>query len=102
MVLYTLGQFCSQLCYVGGLAADNREERLGFFIIQFLIWAVSAVFFLVAVFQMRKSLVNYYNVVEPIGLRLSGSMTFFFHILYLQYHFSRIADWKQTGYLRPQ
>jgi hypothetical protein len=26
-------------------------------------------------------------------------MTFFFNILYLQYHMSRIAKWKQTGVL---
>ena len=54
---------------------------------------------LIAVFGMRKSLVRYYNTVEPIGLKLSGIMTFFFSILYFQYHFSRIAEWKKTGSL---
>jgi len=57
---------------------------------------------LIAVFKMRTSLVRYYNTVEPIGLRLSGAMTFFFNILYFQYHFHRIARWKQTGMLEPQ
>jgi hypothetical protein len=57
---------------------------------------------IVAYFKMRSSLVNYYNTVEPIGLRLSGAMTFFFNILYFQYHFHRIAEWKRTGVLRPQ
>ena len=55
---------------------------------------------LAAIFGMRSSLVRYYNSVEPIGLRLSGVMTFFFSILYLQYHLSRIAAWKTTGVLR--
>jgi hypothetical protein len=57
---------------------------------------------LVAIFSMRRSLVNYYNYTEPIGLRLSGAMTFFFSILYFQHHFSRIAQWKTTGVLTPQ
>jgi hypothetical protein len=54
---------------------------------------------LIAVFGMRSSIVRYYNTVEPIGLQLSGVMTFFFSILYFQHHFSRIAAWKQTGRL---
>jgi FlaA1/EpsC-like NDP-sugar epimerase len=54
---------------------------------------------LMGIFGMRKSLVRYYNTVEPMGLRLSGVMTFFFSILYFQYHFSRIAKWKTTGVL---
>jgi hypothetical protein len=60
---------------------------------------VVAVVGLIAVFGMRKSIVQYYNTVEPIGLRLSGIMTFFFSVLYFQYHFSRIFAWKQTGRL---
>jgi hypothetical protein len=51
---------------------------------------------------MRQSLVTYYNMTEPIGLRLSGVMTFFFSTLYFQHHFSRIGDWKRTGILTPQ
>jgi hypothetical protein len=54
----------------------------------------------VMVFGMRKSMVTYYNSVEPIGLRLSGIMTFFFTLIYFQYHFSRIANWKKTGRLQ--
>ena len=53
-------------------------------------------------FDMRRSMVEYYNTVEPIQLRLSSAMTFFFNLYYLQYHMSRIATWKQTGYLSPQ
>jgi hypothetical protein len=44
---------------------------------------------------------RYYNTVEPINLRLSAVMTLFFNVLYFQYHMTRIADWKQTGVLRP-
>jgi len=60
---------------------------------------LSCVFGLMGVFGMRRSLLNYYNTVEPIGLRLSGVMTFFFSVFYFQYHFTRIANWKQTGVL---
>jgi hypothetical protein len=52
---------------------------------------------LIAIFGMRSSLVRYYNSVENIGLKLSGVMTFFFSILYFQYHFSRIAAMKQRA-----
>jgi hypothetical protein len=52
---------------------------------------------LIAIFGMRSSLVRYYNSVENIGLKLSGAMTFFFSVLYFQYHFSRIAAMKQKG-----
>ena len=63
--------------------------------------AVLAIYFLVAVlFNIKKSLEHYYNSTEPIGLRLSGGMLLFFNIFYIQYHFTRIAEWKRTGMLR--
>jgi hypothetical protein len=62
----------------------------------------SPILVIVAQFKMRRSLLTYYNTVEPIQLRLSGLMTFFFNILYFQYHFRRIREWKLTGRLRPQ
>jgi hypothetical protein len=67
-----------------------------------LIALIVVVCALVAIFKMRSSLVQYYNTVEPIGLKLSGVMTFFFNIYYFQHHFSRIAEWKRTGRLTPQ
>lgn len=54
---------------------------------------------LCAIFGMRGSLNRYYTTVEPIGLQLNGFLTFLFSILYLQYHLSRIAEWKRTGRL---
>jgi hypothetical protein len=57
---------------------------------------------ILANFQMRDSMVNYYNRAEPIGLRMSGAMTFFFGTFYIQHHLSRIAKWKLTGVLEPQ
>jgi GYF domain 2 len=57
---------------------------------------------IVARFRMRRTLLIHYNSVEPIRLYLSDAMTFFFGTCYFQYHFSRIARWKKTGYLSPQ
>jgi hypothetical protein len=60
------------------------------------------IFIILSIFDLRRSMLAYYNTVEPIGLRLSGVMTFFFNVYYFQYHMSRIATWKLTGYLPPQ
>jgi hypothetical protein len=59
----------------------------------------SAVAYLFGAFSVRRSMETYYTTVEPIRLRLSGVMTLFFGVLYLQYHMSRIARWKKTGVL---
>jgi len=63
---------------------------------------VGFILLLGAIFQIRSDLEDYFNVVEPINLQVSGVLTFFCGILYLQYHFSRIAQWKKTGVLAPQ
>jgi hypothetical protein len=54
---------------------------------------------LVAMFSIRSSMEEYYNSKENIGLSLSGVMTFFFNLIYFQYHVNRIARWKRTGIL---
>jgi hypothetical protein len=67
-----------------------------------LISITTAIIFLVAAFQMRSDLEDYYNTIEPINLQLSGVMTFFFAVFYFQHHLSRISQWKKTGMLAPQ
>lgn len=67
--------------------------------ITMLIALIGTIFFYFGVFDMRQSLLIYYNTVQPIGLRLSGGMTFFFSILYIQYHLTRIDTYMRTGYL---
>jgi hypothetical protein len=51
-------------------------------------------------FQMKAAIEDYYNNVEPLNLHLSGVMVFFFNVLYFQYHFTRIREWKTTGVWR--
>jgi hypothetical protein len=61
-----------------------------------------AVFVLVILyrFSMKNSLEQFYNTIEPIGLRLGPIMTFFFGGLYFQYHFNRINQIKQAARYR--
>ncbi len=53
----------------------------------------------VARFSERASLEQHFNSAEPIGLRLSGVMTFFFGGFYFQYHLNRINTLKQAARL---
>ena len=85
-----------------GMTPDRQEPPASVFVPFILIALAGVVLHLIGIFQMRSSLENHYNTVEPINLRLSGVMTFFFAVYYFQYHFSRIANWKRTGYLEPQ
>ena len=59
-----------------------------------------AVLFIVANFSMRDSIEAHFNGPEPIGLSLSGVMTFFFGSLYFQYHFTRINELKRMARYR--
>jgi hypothetical protein len=89
--------------FTGASVSANRQEPPTAALVAFLLIALAgAVLHFIGIFQMRSSMLNYYNTVEPINLRLSGVMTFFFAVYYFQYHFSRIANWKRTGYLEPQ
>jgi len=88
--------------YIAALAVDDSDAKVIFGLLAFVFWLGGWVLMLVGVFKIRRAMVNYYNQVEPINLRLSGAMTFFFNILYFQHHFRRIAIWKQTGFLEPQ
>lgn len=51
---------------------------------------------LIARFTMRATLEEHFNGPEPLGLRLSGVMTFFFGGLYFQYHLNRINEVKNA------
>ena len=61
------------------------------------------VLLIVGHFSLRASLEQHYNGPEPIGLQLSGVMTFFFNTIYFQYHFNRINEAKMSArYLTPR
>jgi hypothetical protein len=60
---------------------------------------VGLVFWLIGVFSMKSSIEEHYNSAEPINLQLSGVMTFFFNIIYFQYHFTQIVQMKKSQQL---
>jgi hypothetical protein len=98
-VIFEIGRRVSDAVFSSSADPDFRV----------VLGAVEFVFFMLllvasynALFRMRRALEEHYNQVEPIYLRLSAPMTFFFGIFYLQHHLTRIARWKQTGYLAPQ
>ena len=62
-------------------------------IVGLIAWVVK----LVARFSQRASLEEHFNTAEPVGLRLSAAMTFFFGGLYFQYHLNRINTMKQAA-----
>ena len=55
---------------------------------------------LIARFTMRSNLEEHFNTVEPLGLSLSGVMTFFFGGIYFQYHLNRINELKRVARYR--
>ncbi len=62
-----------------------------------LVGLIAWVVKLIARFSQRASLEEHFNTAEPVGLRLSAAMTFFFGGLYFQYHLNRINAMKQAA-----
>lgn len=95
----------SCVCYFGGgfirgmMLAVNPGETVNYGVPFYLI---GLLLFVIAEFQMKNDLEEYYNSEEPINLRLNGGLTFFFAVWYFQHHLSRIAQWKKSGFLQPQ
>lgn len=98
--LYVFLLFLSMVVSVGG--PSSRETASGPETLSLLLQLGAMVSFWIGAFQIRSCLLEYYNQIEPIGLRLRPIMTFFFSTLYFQYHMSRIHQWKITGVLKPQ
>ncbi len=94
LILTIVLAFAAVPFFIG--AAEVQELAL----VGVLLYLGAIVCSIAAWFNMRASLVRYYNSVEPYGLRLSGPMTFFFNMYYFQYHFMKIAEWKKTGIKR--
>lgn len=88
--------------FVFAVAINGGADSTGLALFFWLLVLGGSALQILGHFQMRDALVDYYNTVEPINLRLSGVMTFFFAVFYFQYHFCRIGMWKKTGYLQPQ
>lgn len=84
------------------LAADREdmEEFSIFMLVAIVVMALgSLVLYFIGVFSIRRSMNEYFQREENIGLHLGPILTFFFAVYYFQYHMSRIAQWKRTGVL---
>ena len=99
------------ICYVvlsfinGGLSAGASAAILAGHTphrhpVSFLVGLVVFVLVILYRFSMKNSIEQFYNTVEPIGLRLGPIMTFFFGGIYFQYHFNRIHQMKQAARYR--
>jgi hypothetical protein len=80
-----------------GFSAATHSPALSF--VGFMLIIGGLVSYLFGIFKIRDAMETYYNSRENIALTLSGVMTFFFSLVYLQYHVNRIARWKKTGVL---
>ena len=70
----------------------GSSHHYGLNAISFVAWVIR----IVARFNMKSSLEEHFNTVEPIGLRLNGVMVFFFGGLYLQSQMNRINEIKRA------
>jgi hypothetical protein len=96
MLFYGLGVAGIVLGYIVIIAgAAAKEDAITAF--AGLIFLVACVFIIMGHFSLKNSLEDYYNTVEPLQLQLSGVMTFFFNVIYFQYHFNWIRQYKLTG-----
>ena len=94
-MLYAIGLSCFLI-----FGFFHRLEPLsGAASLAFVLHLGGLVLMILGHFKMRASLEDHFTRVEPIRLRLSGAMTFFFNVLYFQYHFNRINRWRSTGVL---
>ncbi len=59
----------------------------------------SYIVFYFGAYSIRRTMLEHYNKVEPMQLKLSAAIVFFFSCFYLQYHMTRIARWKDGGSL---
>ena len=79
-VYYLVGYLCASV--MAGVFSDSAFSAL--------LQLTGLVLYLVAIFQTRNNIEEYYARVNPIGIGLSGVMTFFFNAAYFQYHLNNM------------
>jgi hypothetical protein len=94
----TVINFVGTFARIGLLVASGMKNQhlplaIGIFVIVVTLLVLAR-------FDMRRSMEEHFNGPEPIGLSLSGVMTFFFGSLYFQYHFTRINEIKRMARYR--
>jgi xanthine/uracil permease len=104
-LFYYIGVFVLYLITIGAevammIANKNGTPASGITALYGVCALASFVMFLMAIFTMRSDMEQHFTVEEPIGLSLSGVMTFFFSLYYFQYHFTRINELKRAARYR--
>jgi hypothetical protein len=80
------------------IAARNGTIDQGIISAFSIVWMLAYCGIIIyANFNLRDSIEEHFNGPEPIGLSLSGVMTFFFNVFYFQYHFTRINELKRAA-----
>jgi hypothetical protein len=87
------------LSLIGQGMIEASDEGSGAAAVGLLLVLAGTVVSIFGFFSLRRSMLDYYNTIEPIDLRLSAALTFFLSVFYLQYHMTRILRWKRTGIL---
>ncbi|WP_158944658.1 DUF4339 domain-containing protein [Granulicella sp. S190] len=80
----------------GAIFAMSHHQHHHQSILSSLIGIASWVVRLIARFTLRDTLERHFNSAEPLGLRLSPVMTFFFGGIYFQYKLNEMNQMKQT------
>jgi hypothetical protein len=78
--------------FLAAMHHTNLSHHYGLNLLSFVAWVIR----IFARFNMKSSLEEHFNTVEPLGLRLNGVMVFFFGGLYLQSQMNRINEIKQA------
>lgn len=99
--VFLLGLFSPIVETASRNTGENPVLMLALLGVTLLVTLVGLGYFFAAEFAMRNEMLDYFNTVENIQLRLHPVPTLFFGMYYLQYHMSRIAEWKKTGSLSP-
>ncbi len=78
------------MLFVAGqiLGESGRDGLKG---LSVLLTIGSYIVFYFGAYSIRRSMLEHYNKVEPMQLKLSSAMAFYFSTFYLQYHMTRIA-----------
>jgi hypothetical protein len=97
IVIYVISIFAQVEKFLALRNGTSTAVFGGLYIVCVLVYIV---IFMTAIFTMRAELEEHFNGPEPIGLSLSGVMTFFFNVLYFQYHLSRINQLKSQARYR--
>jgi hypothetical protein len=98
-IFWCAAYVASQLAIV--VPSGLQPFSAGITVVAGIMALLSLCMWIITIYVIRAELHIHYNVREPIGLYLSGVMTFFFSFLYFQYHLYKIAQLKERNGDRP-